>query len=124
MECAICAVPAAPVRSKPSHKFEMVNQLLFGEGMRVLKMKDKWIKIQTVPDNYEGWIRGNMIAEVDENLLLGSYVTTGLLNLIKTGETTMHIPFGSTLPAFKNGEGAAGNFRYKFEGPFLNRNEV
>jgi gamma-D-glutamyl-L-lysine dipeptidyl-peptidase len=124
MDCALCVVPAAPVRSKPSHKFEMVNQLLFGEGMRVLKIKNKWVRIQTVPDTYEGWIRSNMIAEVEENLLFGSFVTTGLLNTIKIGDMTMHIPFGSTLPAFKNSQGIAGKLRYQFEGPFFNRNEI
>jgi gamma-D-glutamyl-L-lysine dipeptidyl-peptidase len=124
MDCALCVVPAAPVRSKPSHKFEMVNQLLFGEGMRVLKMKNKWVRIQTVPDNYEGWIRSNMIAEVEESVLFGSFVTAGLLNTIKIGEMTMHIPVGSTLPGFKNGQGIAGNFKYKFEGPFFNRSEM
>ena len=124
MDCALCVVPAAPVRSKPSHKFEMVNQLLFGEGMRVLKMKDKWVRIQTVPDNYEGWIRSNMIAEVKEDLLFGSFVTAALLNAVKIGEMTMHIPVGSTLPGFRNGEGTIGALKYKFEGPSFNRNEV
>ena len=123
MDCALCIVPAAPVRRKPSHKFEMVNQLLFGEGMRVLKMKDKWVRIQTVPDNYEGWIRSNMIAEVQEDLLFGSFVTAALLNTIKIGEMTMHIPVGSTLPGFRNGEGMAGTLKYKFEGSFFNKNE-
>ena len=124
MDCALCIVPAAPVRRKPSHKFEMVNQLLFGEGMRVLKMKNNWVRIQTVGDNYEGWIRSNMIAEVEENLLFGSFVAAGLLNTIKIGEMTMHIPIASTLPGFKNGEGNVGDFKYKFDGPFFNRNEV
>jgi gamma-D-glutamyl-L-lysine dipeptidyl-peptidase len=124
MDCALCVVPAAPVRRKPSHKFEMVNQLLFGEGMRILKMKDKWVRIQTVPDNYEGWIRGNMIAEVEENLLFGAFVTAELLNTLKIGEMTMHIPIASTLPGFKNGEGTVGNFKYRFDGRFFNRNDV
>src|SRR5262245_59304972 len=92
--------------------------------MRCLKMKDKWIRIQTVPDNYEGWIRSNMIAEVEESLLLGSFVTAALLNTIKIGEMTMHVPIGSTLPGFRNNEGTVGMFKYKFEGPFINRNEV
>src|SRR5436190_2521300 len=124
MDCAICVVPAAPVRKKPSHKAEMVNQLLFGEGMSILKWKKKWLGIQTVPDSYEGWIRINMIMDVDENLLYGSFVTAGLLNTIQTGEMTMHVPVGSTLPAFKNGEGAVGNLKYKFEGSFFDRNEI
>src|SRR5262245_15577407 len=124
MDCAICVVPAAPVRRKPSHKWEMVNQLLFGEGMRILKIKNKWVRVQTAPDNYEGWIRSNMITHVEDSLLLGSFVTAGLLNTIIMAETTMHIPFGSTLPAWKNGEGVAGKLDYRFEGPVLNRNEI
>jgi len=124
MDCAICVVPAAPVRRKPSHKVEMVNQLLFGEGLRILKVKNKWLRIQTVADNYGGWIRSNMIRHVEENLLYGSFVAAGLLNTIKIGEITMHIPFGSTLPAWKNGKGMAGNVEYSFEGAFFNRNDM
>jgi hypothetical protein len=102
----------------------MVNQLLFGEGMRILKMKNKWLRIQTAADNYEGWIRSNMITQVEENVLHGSFVAAGLLNTIRVGEMTMHVPFASTLPAFKNGEGVLGKFKYKFDGPVLNRNEM
>ena len=92
--------------------------------MRILKAKNKWVRIQTVPDNYEGWIRSNMIEEVQENLLFGSFVTAGLLNTIKIGEMTMHIPIGSTLPGFKNGEGTVGTFKYKFDGPSINKDET
>ena len=39
MKYAIVSVPAAPVRRKPNHRKEMVNQLLFGETVKVLKDK-------------------------------------------------------------------------------------
>ena len=40
MEYAVVNVPAAPVRRKPMHYREMVNQLLFGESVRVLKSQE------------------------------------------------------------------------------------
>ena len=47
MQYAIVSVPAAPIRKKPGHRKEMVNQLLFGESVKVLKTKGElWVKIQ------------------------------------------------------------------------------
>ena len=41
MKYAIVTVPAAPVRKKANHRAEMSNQLLFGDAVKVLKIKDK-----------------------------------------------------------------------------------
>jgi hypothetical protein len=127
MEFAVCIVPAAPVRKSPSHKVEMVNQLLFGEAMKIIKTKNKWLKVQSIRDHYEGWIRSNLITPVEEiffSLNTDNLVATDLVNTITISETKMNIPFGSTLLGFKNGVGKIGNFKYNFEGNFYNRNEI
>ena len=64
MEFAVCVVPAAPVRKRSSHKAEMVNQLLYGESMVILKAKHNWLKIQSLHDNYEGWLRNNLVTHI------------------------------------------------------------
>lgn len=45
-----------PVRSEPSDKAEMVNQVLYGETFDILEQQEKWSKIRLHHDRYEGWI--------------------------------------------------------------------
>lgn len=44
-----------PLRSHPSDKAEMVNQLLYGETFDILEQEEKWSKIRLHHDQYEGW---------------------------------------------------------------------
>ena len=120
MDHVICMVPAAPVRKKASHKVEMSNQLLFGEVMRVIDVRKSWLKIQSVHDNYEGWIRNNLISVV-EKIPDNSFVAGELINKLRLGEQHMLIPFGSSLPGYENGDGEIGGKRYHFDGYAVNR---
>ena len=124
MNFAVCIVPAAPVRRKASHKVEMVNQLLFGESMLILKQKRNWCEVQSTHDNYEGWIRNNLIMPVEKDPADDSFVTGELLNTIFLNGSKMQIPIGSTLRGFKDGNGEVGNFKYNFPGLSINRNEL
>jgi len=56
MEYGICNLAVIPLRAEPSDKSEQVSQLLFGEAFEILEWKDRWVKIITDFDNYEGWI--------------------------------------------------------------------
>ena len=124
MEFAVCVVPAAPVRKRSSHKAEMVNQLLYGESMVILKAKHNWLKIQSMHDNYEGWLRNNLVTHIQGNLLDYSMVAGDLINTITVGETNMHLSMGSTLPGFSHGAGRIGELYYQFNGFSFNRNEI
>lgn len=53
---AFCHIPAAPLRSEPSDRSEMVSQLLFGETAEVLERGEKWSRIRCTYDGYEGWV--------------------------------------------------------------------
>jgi gamma-D-glutamyl-L-lysine dipeptidyl-peptidase len=120
MDHMICVVPAAPVRKKASHKVEMSNQLLFGEVMRVIDAKKNWLRIQSVHDNYEGWIRNNLVSMIDP-APSNSFVAGELINTIRFGEQKMLIPFGSSLPGFENGMGSIAGRQYHFDGYAINR---
>jgi len=124
MNYAVCIVPAAPVRKKPSHKLEMVNQLLFGEAMYIIGQKKNWLKIQSQHDNYAGWIRSNLIAIVDKKSSAPSFVASGLINEISMNGSKMHIPIGSTLTEFGNGQGKLAHFLYEYNGTWLDRNKI
>jgi cell wall-associated NlpC family hydrolase len=124
MEFAMVNVPAAPVRRRPGHQREMVNQLLFGEAVHILKRKESgWLKIKSLHDDYEGWLTGSMVEDITEKAAKqkSNFVCSGLLNDIKLGEELLHIPFGANLPAFKNGKGKFGKASFNYEGLSVNR---
>jgi hypothetical protein len=133
MEYAVVNVPAAPVRRKPMHRKEMVNQLLFGETVKVLKTKDDlWVKIRSLHDNYEGWMTNTMLEEMDEIAAntMNAFATTDMLSNIKVGDKKMNIPFGSSLPFFENlpagrqgGKGRLGKNEFEFTGNYCKRDE-
>jgi len=56
MENFICENVFVPLRSGPSHKTEMLSQILFGEKYSIIDKAGTWIKIETFFDKYTGWI--------------------------------------------------------------------
>jgi hypothetical protein len=56
MEIYICENVFVPLRYGPSHKSEMLSQILFGEKYTITDKSGKWLKIKTIFDNYQGWI--------------------------------------------------------------------
>ena len=49
----------ANMHSKPSHKSDMVSQLLFGMPVKVLDKSEDWFRIQAA-DGYIGWVCGSI----------------------------------------------------------------
>jgi cell wall-associated NlpC family hydrolase len=124
MEYAIISVPAAPVRRKPDHRKEMVNQLLFGETVKVLKTKgDLWMKIRSLHDGYEGWMTNAMLEEADEIIanMKPAYTVAEMLGIISTGDKNIAVPVGSSLPLYNNGKGKLGSEGYSYAGLANNR---
>jgi gamma-D-glutamyl-L-lysine dipeptidyl-peptidase len=124
VDYAIINVPAAPVRRKPDHKKEMVNQLLFGETVKVLKTKgDRWVKVCSMHDDYTGWVSSSMLQEVDEITahVKPVFVSADMLACIAIGEKQMHLPPGSSLPFFNNGKGRIGKEEFSYTGAAYNR---
>lgn len=56
MEIFVCENVFVPLRSGPSHKSEMLSQVLFGERYKVLQTSGNWMKIETLFDRYQGWL--------------------------------------------------------------------
>jgi hypothetical protein len=130
MEYAVVTVPAAPVRRKPGHRKEMVNQLLFGETVKILKTKNElWCRIRSLHDDYEGWLTNTLITEIDEvtAIKISPYVTGSLLSQILWNDgtiRTMNIPFGSSLPEFdSSGSGKIHQLDFSFAGTCRKRDD-
>lgn len=119
MSFAFIAVPAAPLRRKPRHTKEMVNQLLFGEAVEIVKEKaEKWAKVKSLHDGYEGWITTSLLQKTEEDLstIKMNFIAADILNRIDINESTMYVPMGSSLPFFDNQKGRIGTTQYGFSG--------
>jgi len=51
-----CFVAAAPLREKANDSGEIVSQLLFGEPIEILSVKDNWAHIKSGIDGYMGFV--------------------------------------------------------------------
>ena len=126
MDYAVVVGPAAPVRRKARHQSEMINQLLFGETVEILKEKRSlWIKIRSLHDNYEGWLTNTMLQEIKEEEAKAycQYATSGFCNTINYKEMKMQLPLGCSLPAFNEGQGKINELAYQLESSYIKRNE-
>ncbi|WP_018630847.1 C40 family peptidase [Niabella aurantiaca] len=119
MKYGMVVVPAAPARKKPHHKYEMVNQLLFGEKVAILSFKQKgWYKIKSLYDGYKGWVTHHMIREIDKDLAKHpqQLLAGALLNTIEVNAMPMQIPMGSFIGPEGKDSGKIGDWEYRYGG--------
>lgn len=57
MEFGYCNLSIIALRAQPSHRSEMVSQLLYGEYCEILQVEAEWTQVRTVENKYEGWIQ-------------------------------------------------------------------
>jgi gamma-D-glutamyl-L-lysine dipeptidyl-peptidase len=104
MERYICENVFVPLRSAPTHKSEMLSQLLFGEKYRLVDRSGSWLKVKTLFDNYHGWIdMDHLQCTVDENISRGHVLNRSLL-CYKNDKTKMVLEAGCEIfdPDFNN----------------------
>ena len=124
MDYAVITVAAAPVRRKADHREEMVNQLLFGETVKVLKTKKElWCKVRSLHDDYEGWTTNTLLAGVDESFAntISDFAVTGRQGVVEWGDRKIYVPAGASLPFFDEGKGKLGEQFYHFGGECTKR---
>ncbi|MGF1586337.1 MAG: NlpC/P60 family protein [Bacteroidales bacterium] len=68
MQFAISALPVIPLRSEPSEKAEMINQLLFGEYVIIHEKQQSWSYVEFGHDNYKGWLSTMMLHHIDSDM--------------------------------------------------------
>ena len=122
MGYAICTVAAASVRKEPDHRSEMVNQLLFGETMKVMEEKDEWLRIQSLYDDYEGWLTFHLIATVSKNIAEEEhyFIASLLINPIAVQDQFINAPMGSALVGFDEKTKLLWDKNYKYFGAYRN----
>jgi hypothetical protein len=93
-----CIVPVAPLRAEPSHRSEMVSQLLFGELCDVLETQTDFLKVRCHYDGYEGWCQGIQLVDYEaENYFNSTCYVEEAHATIYINNEAYTVPFGSVL---------------------------
>jgi len=116
---AYCKVSISPIRLEPGDSAEMVSQLLFGEVVNVLEKEEKWWKIRTFSDNYEGWVDPKQIQVLTKKevnrWLDGLSYERSLTRKIKSPRGIQTIVKGSFVPFGLENNFIIGHDEYTFE---------
>lgn len=122
----VCNLSLVPLRTEPSDKSEMSSQLLFGDHFTILEITEKWVRILTAFDEYEGWIDFKQHEEIDQaafvalhdlNTILGLSVSH-TVNRTSTNEN-LYLVAGSNIPNTLDNFFYLRDTRYKLEKPIV-----
>lgn len=118
MAGGICYLSLVPVRSEPSEKSEMVNQLLYGDMVDIEETYGEWLRIMSRFDHYTGWCNSKQIEllsqETLEVLTNSSQVLVSgtTASIIAQGMPPITLVQGSTLHQLSNGTYAGPSGEY------------
>jgi hypothetical protein len=126
----VCNLSLVPLRTEPSDKSEMCSQLLFGDHFTLIEITEKWTRVLTAFDEYEGWIDNKQYALVSQTAFNGLSSINSILgmevfhNVAKSDtNSTLKLLAGSTIPHTVDGFFYLGETRYKFDGSFIDPNK-
>jgi gamma-D-glutamyl-L-lysine dipeptidyl-peptidase len=83
-----------PMRKEPSHRSEMVSQLLFGEYVELLEEEEQFVRVKCLSDNYEGWVQADQLNTADEMVTTGLFIGSWTEEVLVKGHT-VHAPMCS-----------------------------
>lgn len=121
----VCDLTIIPVRANPSHRGEMVSQLLFGETFEILKHEKEWFKIRTVFDGYQGWVDAFQVMPLDERNFIkinqnNTYFSLERTHTARSVYKVQSILLGTPLPFYDNKEFSFFDDKYHFDGKVVN----
>lgn len=124
----ISSLPVVPIRKEPSHRSEMVSQLLFGEIFSIIYSENDWVKISTLHDNYQGFVDLKQVfflnSEEYEQLHYGKWgITKSPISIIikNDSQNGTIIPAGSNLP--NNGKISFGKTSFSYSPSIVSQND-
>lgn len=123
MENYICENVFVPLRAGPSHKTEMLSQMLFGETYSVIDKAGSWLKIETFFDMYTGWIDMDHLQHSAIEDISGGNVLNRSLLCYKNDKTKMVLEPGCEIfnPDFAEKVFFAGSNKYTTVDEFSNK---
>lgn len=123
MDKYICENVFVPIRSAPSHKSEMLSQVLFGEKYCISDHVGHWFKIETSFDGYKGWIDINHLQHSEDKDGTDGYVINRSLLCIKKDNTRLVLEAGCEIynPDFEKLTFSIGENLYSAGSDFSSR---
>jgi hypothetical protein len=100
-----CNLSLVPLRAEPSDRSEMSSQLLFGDHFTILETGEKWVRILSAHDEYEGWIDRKQYEEIehaafvalhDLNTILGLSISHSVTKI--SSNEKLNLIAGSNIP--------------------------
>ena len=61
MTASLCTYSFIPLRSEPTERSELVNQILFGDIYEIVDTVDNWVEVICDFDGYRGWIDKKLV---------------------------------------------------------------
>jgi hypothetical protein len=129
MENFICENVFVPLRSGPSHKTEMLSQVLFGEKYSVIEKAGSWMKIETLFDKYRGWIDMDHLQQSSVEGSSSSHVLNRSILCYKNDKTKLVLEAGCEVfnPDFEKKVFYIGKNQYctghEFSNSYVSTNE-
>ena len=113
---AFCNTSVAPIKAEPSHRSEMVTQLLFGEKAEILEINDnEWARVRGYWDEYIGWCKISQLTLIDHKDFRKQpkYIADKHNNRLIFEETDMWLPMGCDLFGLKHLPQKEGKYKGK-----------
>lgn len=120
----LCSLSAIPVRRKPDHNSLLITQILFGESIEVLTIRDKyWIKVRCNFDHVIGWIDPNQISFYKDDVLpeVEYHVSLELVQAVFSKTNIVNVLIGSSLPRFDGISCHINTSKYRFSGQAISQ---
>jgi len=118
----ICLQSLIPVRNNPSETSEMVTQILFGELYKIKEIEGNWVQVETINDQYQGWIDKKLVValthnEKDKIQKTKKIITSNSLSIIKNAGNKFKIPIvgGSEIYCTSENEMKIGDVTFTFQ---------
>lgn len=116
LETFMTITAVAPLRSEPSHRSEMISQLLFGELCDALEVSGDFLKIVCRHDGYTGWCQRKQLSRLNANEHPFIARRCGHINnIVRVGDIGVALSPGSIIAVPDGGEPITiGNYKIAY----------
>lgn len=126
----VCNLSLVPLRAEPSDRSEMNSQLLFGDHFTILETTEKWSRIITEYDDYEGWIDNKQYVHINQSAFNTISNQNSILGLgpchkvLRTDvNSVLYLMTGSRIPHTIDNYFYLGDNRYQLQSGIVNPNK-
>lgn len=122
MKYGICQVVISPGRSDPADQAEIKMQLVFGDLVRIIEVRNNWTQLEVAKYEYTCWVDTKHFALIEEeeytSLLNQEEVRVADItsSLITDAGEIIHLVKGCLLPNFNSNKVSFGKHSYTFLG--------